>query len=130
MSGLDFNRPYGTVSGLAGVSYQQNQKYYRHDGSEVLGDPDKDREVRELKAMLSDPRVDFEARQAARARLDYLEPVIAPQGPDDEPRKPHGWSEDDLRRPDNKALKAQLETYGEEWTTRKAALEFLQKGRE
>lgn len=44
--------------------------------------------------------------------------------------KPGGWSEDDLRRPENKALKAQLEVYGEEYTTRRAAIEFLQKGRE
>jgi hypothetical protein len=41
----------------------------------------------------------------------------------------NGMSEDDLRRPENRALKAQLATYGEEWTTRKAAMEFLEKGR-
>lgn len=42
----------------------------------------------------------------------------------------NGMSEDDLRRPENKALKAQLALYNEEFTTRKAALEFLEKGRE
>lgn len=41
----------------------------------------------------------------------------------------NGWSEDDLRRPENKALKAQLEIYGESFTTRQAAIAFLQ-GRE
>jgi len=41
----------------------------------------------------------------------------------------NGWTEDDLRRPENKALKTQLDVYGVEWTTRKAALEFLEKGR-
>jgi hypothetical protein len=42
----------------------------------------------------------------------------------------NGLSEDDLRRPENKRLKEQLAVYGEEWTGRKAALEFLSKGRE
>lgn len=42
----------------------------------------------------------------------------------------NGMSEDDLRRPENRALKAQLAVYGQEWTTRKAALAFLEKGRE
>ena len=58
-------------------------------------------------------------------------PLVAdqqPEQPDNRARK-DGMSEDDLRRPENRALKAQVEVYGGEWTTRKAALEFL-KGRE
>ena len=42
----------------------------------------------------------------------------------------NGWTADDLRRPENKALKAQLDIYGIEWTTAKAAREFLEKGSE
>ena len=42
----------------------------------------------------------------------------------------NGWTEDDLRRPENKALKAQLDVYDQPWTTAKAAREFLAKGRE
>ena len=44
--------------------------------------------------------------------------------------KKDGWTVDDLRRPENKALKAQLDVYGEAWTTAAAAREFLSKGRE
>lgn len=59
-------------------------------------------------------------------------PVEPTREPEVQPAKVtnNGWSEDDLRRPENKNLKAQLDVYGEEFTTRKAALEFLSKGRE
>lgn len=56
------------------------------------------------------------------------EPIQADYGrePQDKRISNHGWTEDDLRRPENKALKAQLEQYGEIWTSKKAALDFLQ----
>jgi hypothetical protein len=60
---------------------------------------------------------------------ETTEPVRAMTDPPDTRLRNNGWSEDDLRRPENKALKAQLDVYGEEWSTRKAALEFLQRGR-
>lgn len=59
-----------------------------------------------------------------------------PQEPTREPDAPsqkitnNGWSPDDLRRPENKALKAQLDIYGVEWSTAAAAREFLSRGRE
>ena len=58
---------------------------------------------------------------------------MAPDRGEDPPNvkiKSDGMGPDDLRRPENKALKAQLEVYGQEWTTAKAAREFLEKGRE
>lgn len=37
----------------------------------------------------------------------------------------NGWTEDDLRRPENKALKQQLDIYQIEWTTAAEARAFL-----
>ena len=96
MSRLDFSRDYGTVYDMPGVRYQQNGRYFRHDGESVDEEP--------------------------IAPAPQAEPVDA------RPRK-DGMSDDDLRRPENRTLKAQIEVYGGEWTTRKDALEFL-KGRQ
>lgn len=69
-------------------------------------------------------------------RHDGMPVDTDPQEPTREPDQPsqkldtRGWSQDDMRRPENKALKAQMEVYGEPWTTPSAAREFLAKGRE
>jgi hypothetical protein len=60
------------------------------------------------------------------------EPAVAvtvDDPPDGRLRK-DGMTEDDLRRPENQALKTQLDLYGEPWTTRKAAQAFLERGRQ
>lgn len=59
------------------------------------------------------------------------DPVQPTRDPEVQPGKitNNGWTEDDLRRPENKALKARLEVYGGEWSTRQAAIDFLE-GRE
>ena len=69
----------------------------------------------------------FFRQDGSPAYPETHEPSV-PMNADPVDIKPHskGWPDDDLRRPENKALKAQLEVYGEEWSTRKAALEFLQ----
>jgi hypothetical protein len=37
---LDRNAPYGTVVGEPGVRFQQNGRYYRHDGTDAEDPPD------------------------------------------------------------------------------------------
>jgi hypothetical protein len=67
-------------------------------------------------------------RDGSPVEVEPIEPVEQPEPVDGRIRN-NGWTEDDLRRPENKALKAQLDLYDEPWTTRKAALEFINKGR-
>jgi hypothetical protein len=60
-----------------------------------------------------------------------LEPTPPERGEDPADQRKYGtMGPDDLRRPENRALKEQLALYNEEWTTRAAALAFLAKGRE
>lgn len=95
---MDFRAPYAIVVGEPGVSFQQNSQWFRKDGSPVG-------EI---------------AVQAVAVDM----PDATPE-PSDGRLRADGWTDDDLRRPENKALKAQIEVYGGEWTTRKAAMEFL-----
>lgn len=97
---MDFRAPYAIVVGEPGVSFQQNSQWFRKDGSPV--------------------------GEIAVHAVDM--PDATPE-PSDGRLRANGWTDDDLRRPENKALKAQLDVYGEPWTTRRAAMEFLQKGR-
>lgn len=55
---------------------------------------------------------------------ESAEPTREPDRPSDK-LDTRGWSPDDMRRPENKALKAQMEVYGEEFTTPAAARSFL-----
>ena len=132
---------HAIVYGIPGVAFQQNGRYFRRDGSLVDGDPDREREVAELRGQLADPTVDFNAKELLKARLRQIgEPTEEPKEAAPQSRaepvfvppalKENTVGEDDLRRAENKALKAQLDIYGEPWTTRKAAIEFLGKGRE
>lgn len=129
---LNPSQPHAAVYGTPGVRFQQNGRYFRDDGEEVDGDPEREAEIVELRDLLADPSTDMATKRGIRERLRRISP-----GEFDEPapmavepaKAPNGWSEDDLRRPENKTLKAQLDVYGESWTTRKAALEFLEKGR-
>lgn len=91
MTRLDETRAYGTVYDVAGVRYEQDNRYFRANGTAVDEEPP-------AEAQSADP--------ASR-----------------------GWSPDDLRRPENKALKAQLDVYDEPWTTAQAARDFSAKGR-
>lgn len=116
------DRPHAQVFGVPGVQWQQHGAYFRLDGSLVEGDPDRDREIREIKAVLADPRADPELRIAMRDRLaeiDRPEPVSEPEDDDDTPS-------DDMRLASNKALKAQLAIYGEEWKGVAHARKFLE----
>ena len=132
MTDLDFNRHHATVFGTPGVRFQQDGHYFRTDGKRVDGDPEREDEIKNLRDMLADPTCDLETKRGARERLKRLappEPVSEEIDGAQEAPATRGWSEDDPRRPEVKALKAQLEAYGEQFTTVKAAREFLQKGR-
>jgi hypothetical protein len=106
------------VYGLPGVRWQQRGYYFTDSGRYVAGDPDKDRELDEINGQLADPKLAPEAQAALRARKEKLMTAAPPMPPEDQTAK-----SDEL-------LKKQLEIYGEKWTTRKAALKFLQQGNE
>ena len=128
---MDFHRPHAVVYGTPGVRFQQDGHYFREDGKQVVGDPEREDEIEHLRDMLADPTCDLETKRGARERLKRLappEPVVEDVPVPAEPA-PKGGSEDDPRRPEVKVLKAQLDAYGEPFTTVKAAREFLTKGR-
>jgi hypothetical protein len=114
---LNPNHPYGEVYGVPGVRFQQNGRYFRSDGTLLDGDPDRDREVRQIEEKLSDPETAPEAAELLRARKEAIGAAVvaAPAAP------PAGEQSDE-------ALKAILGTYGEAWSGRKAALRFLERG--
>ena len=144
---------HAIVFGIPGVAFQQKGRYFRRDGSLIEGNPEREREIGELRAIMTDPAGTVDARDLARLRMAQLgvtmddlvaaveaEAVrppetraeigqtraeIAPEVP-----QSRGWSPDDMRRPENKALKAEMDIYGEPWTTPAAAREFLGKARE
>jgi hypothetical protein len=128
---MDFHRPHAVVYGTPGVRFQQNGHYYRDNGQRVHGDPEREDEIARLRDMLADPTCDLETKRGARERLKRLAPPepVAEEVPVFE-ASPKGWSEDDPRRPEVKALKAQLEAYGEPFVSVKQAREFLAKGRQ
>lgn len=62
-------------------------------------------------------------------RLVEQEPQAPERGEDQPDQRKYGsMGPDDLRRPENRALKEQLVVYGVEWTTAAAARAFLEKG--
>ena len=115
---LNRERPYAEVYGTPGVKFQQSGRYFRQDGALVNGNPDRDREMREIKQALANPDTTPEAAEALRDRLEVIKVDAAPAP---EPEDAGEQSDDQL--------KALLKTYGEPWTGRKAALRFLERGR-
>lgn len=116
---FDPDRPHAQVYGTPGVQWQQDGRYWRRDGSPVDGDPDRERELREIKTRLTEPDLEPEVREALRERVAMMAaaPAIAPQPP---------VQGDDMRLAANKALKVQLEVYGEPWQGVAHARRFLE----
>lgn len=119
---FDPSRPYGSVQGIPGVVYQQNGRYYRRDGSLVDGDPERDQEIRDLRARLGDPEMEPEVRAAMRERLAALaakpvEPVRVAAEP---------AFRDDMRLAENKRLRAMMDQYGQEWQGADHARRFIE----
>lgn len=141
---FDPDKPHAQVYGVPGVSFQQSGKYFRRDGSLVDGDPDRDRELREIKSKIGDASLEPEVREAMRDRLVALgassDAVVAPvpefaavasmvaaAAEVAEPvAKPSALPSDDMRRAENKALKAQMEIYSEPWVSVAHARAFLE----
>lgn len=117
---FDPTRAHSVVYGVPGVAYQQNGRYFQRNGTPVDGDPDRDREIAEIREKLVDADTAPEVRDALRAKLAKLTtsvPVVPPvmrQAPSD-----------DMRLSENKRLKAMVEQYGEEWQGAAHAREFL-----
>ena len=119
-------RAYAEVFGIPGVSYQQNGCYFRRDGVFVEGDPDRERELTELKTKIADPELAEEVRDGLRERLGFIQDkpvaVSAPLPRVEAVGKPPS---DDMRLAENKALKAQMEIYGQAWTGVSDARRYL-----
>ena len=93
---LDHDRPHGIVSGLPGVCFQQDGRYFARNGNEV-----------------DDPEAPLRA-----------EPEVVEAAPRAEPAS-SGVGVDDLRLAENRRLKAMLDVYGEPWMGQAAAKQFL-----
>ena len=106
------------VFGVPGVYWQQRGHYFTRDGRHVPGDPDRDREMAEIRAKLEDPATPLEVREGYRRRLATLE--VPPLEPEPEPVK------EDMRLAENKRLKAMVEQYGGEWKGAAHARLFLE----
>lgn len=107
---LDHSRSYGHVHGLPGVAFAQDGRYFHGNGDEVP-DPDApaaDTPVPVPVASISDP-----GSSTAVSALSWT----AQTGVVDK---------DDMRLKENKALKAQIEAYGETWQGTAHARKFLE----
>lgn len=100
---LDFSKPYGEVHGMPGAAYEQNGIYYKTDGSPAIHAQEYIEEVVIQDDTIPPPVCVIE---------QGTEPVEAT---DDKSMDAMHW----------KHLKALVESYGGEWTTRQAALEFM-----
>jgi hypothetical protein len=92
---LDKHRPYGHVQGLPGVTFAQDGHYF--DGNGYLA---------------PDPEA------------PSSEPASVPEQPAEDTR-PFSVGPDDMRLKENKALKLQMENYGEPWQGAAHAREYL-----
>lgn len=100
---LDFSKPYGEVHGLPGAFYEQSGAYYKADGAPAI-------HIQEYIEEL--PVID-----------DSVPPPVCCY---EQPTAPAEVAHDDsINGMPNKHLKALIESYGGEWTGRKAALEFM-----
>lgn len=105
---LDHSRPYGHVHGLPGVAFAQDGRYFHGNGDEV---PDPDAPAADMPvpvASISDP-----GSLTTVSALSWT----AQTGVVDK---------DDMRLKENKALKAQIEAYGETWQGTAHARKFLE----
>jgi hypothetical protein len=112
MHRLDRSRPYATVYGMPGITWQQDGQYFHHNGTlagidrpEVAAPPVAVQNATKLEEIL---------------RLDTKpEPVMTMAG---EAAK---VAPDDMRLKENRILKVQMEQYGEEWVSVEHAKLFL-----
>lgn len=95
---LQKHRPYAQVVGLGGgIVWQQDGRYFYGDGREA---PDPETPPDAVSATPL-PETSEESSEIA-----YTAPPISP---------PAEISKDDMRFKENKALKLQMENYGQEW---------------
>lgn len=102
---LDKSKPFATVYGQPGVSYEQNGVLFNAGGNAV--------EESTLIPCEEAPEVVPE---------DKNEPLVLTSVVDDKPRPDEALS---LGQKHWKHLKVMVEAYGGEWTTRADAVEFL-----
>lgn len=126
---LDHSRPYGHVHGLPGVAFAQDGHYFHGNGDEVP-DPDApaaDTPVPVPVASISDPGSSTTAMSQNTASNDAAKRDIQTAV------SALSWTaqtsvvdKDDMRLKENKALKAQIEAYGETWQGTAHARKFLE----
>jgi hypothetical protein len=127
MPHFDPDKPHAQVYGTPGVYWQQFGNYFRLDGAHVPGDPDRDRELKEIEASIGDPKIEPEVRASMRKRLESIKASLAEEAaPVEVAAVTDSIPSDDMRRAENKALKAQMEIYGEIWQGVAHARKFLE----
>jgi len=115
------DRPYAEVYGTPGVKWQQGGSYFRMDGLHVTGDPDRERELREIRERIGDPDIEPEVREGYRERLREMTAAPPPLVIADK-----RVGSDDMRLAENRRLKAQMEIYSEPWQGVDHAKQFLE----
>jgi len=112
---FDPTRAHGQVFGMEPACWQQYGHYYMRDGTPLPEEA---------------PPAPFVARPPLVAEKAEAAPKAQPEANKAEPPMlrefvPREVGPDDMRRKSNQLLKAQLEVYGETFTTAAAARQFL-----
>lgn len=103
---LDFSKPYAEVHGLLGAAFEQGGLYFKNDGSSV-----------------------FHFQEYIEEEIIEDNSILPPIACYEQATPPSIQSHDDsIEGMPSKHLKALVESFGGEWTSKKAALEFM-KGR-
>lgn len=129
---LDRHKPHGVVQGLPGVSFQQHGHYFNGDGHLVV-DPEAPA-VPEASPILGPDGLPISKTAPEEAVLSgELQSGDAPAAPlavtDSGVAKGSASpsiSRDDMRLKENKALKFQMEAYGQEWRGVEHARKYLE----
>jgi hypothetical protein len=108
---LDRHRPYGQVWGLPGVAFAQDGQYFDGSGRPVA-EPEGDSQAPEMAEEIGrKPRTEADSR-GDFPKVEITSSVPLPKS-------------DDMRLAANKALKLQMENFGEEWQGVEHARKFL-----
>lgn len=110
---FDRSQPYATISGMPGVAYAQNGHYF-NGGGHVVRNPEE--EMPEAAEEAPPASLSGGMRQSVHLMDEETVPHPEPVTP---------AKSDDMRLKENKALKLQMENFGEPWQGVDHARRFL-----
>lgn len=100
---LDFSKSYGEVHGLPGAVYEQNGAYFKADGNPAT----------DTKEFVDGIIIEDDSIPPPVCLIEQLTPPAEQE------------SGKTMEEMPNKHLRVLIESFGGEWTGRKAALEFM-----